>query len=382
MSQFIFDEYNNARKDLTVPFANDNMFLRAKDRNVKFPKGLSVGKITAGVVTSSDACQRAGLPFAPSESLVQLNGIRKPGINNIGLLWAVEDDLVQSNERPTPMKTNTELQMELDTYDDGVRKAQPVPRDPNWKQKEAYASWATNVQRANILGQNPDHKKEAEQIAADAMKKFLGMRLVSPSPKGIPKIFLPPIEEVKSPVDEYAYLIGQGLTPTQILKKLRGNKVSPPIKTPPAKEITNHVEILDNIFKVSKNPKDILKKLREIKGPISEFVLEIKEDNDIPDEIAVKVIEKQLSSALKVKPVITPPHIDEIVMHLGELDDIFNSVNEDSEKIKKLKKVKGPIGAFVKQIAKNNKIDDKVALTKLRELLKTPRIKKIRQKAI
>lgn len=174
MSLYIFSEFNEATGNLTVPFSNQNSNLRQTSTfsrlTGRYPKGLSILKTTPGVVKSSSVSAPDGLPFARNAPLKILSKeIPTPSVNSVGLVWAVPNDLVISESVNERLKTNTELNMELNTYPDGVRK-NPATYDPEALRKQNYADFVANIERATILGQsdNPIWRDEARVLAQSA----------------------------------------------------------------------------------------------------------------------------------------------------------------------------------------------------------------------
>lgn len=174
MSQSIFYEFNKANNDLTMPFANRNIELRQTDTYSRmtgsYPEALK-NKDTLGLLKSSSTHLPDGLPFISSQNLLISDNLRKPNVNNVGLMWAIPNDLVTSYAVNEPLKSQTERMMEMNKYPDGTPK-NPLTFDPEAIKRQYYADFVANVQRATLLAQDDRWAEEAEALIKSAWEEL------------------------------------------------------------------------------------------------------------------------------------------------------------------------------------------------------------------
>ena len=173
MSQSLFKEYITSKKDLTIPFAGYNINLKGNDtyshRTGLFPKGLDVlNKEKYGVIQSSDRTLRDGLPYTRgADKKILSSEIRKPDVNNVAMVWLEPSTFAASRGGVDRLQSPTELLLSQNTFPDGTPK-QSLPTDPDEYNKKEYANFASALNRAQILGQNPRYADEARDIVNDA----------------------------------------------------------------------------------------------------------------------------------------------------------------------------------------------------------------------
>ena len=152
MSLYIFDTTTdvNGIYKLEIPFAKNNIEVNPGPYYPKyFPKNLDIHVVSAGKIDSSNTRSREGLPLIRNgDKLVISDALRTPDKHNVGLTFGDIDFMnYPIRER---MLTNTELQMQMDTFTDGVRK-NILTMDPDELIDQALANFRGEIERAAVL---------------------------------------------------------------------------------------------------------------------------------------------------------------------------------------------------------------------------------------
>ena len=165
MAHQIFNT-TNTLNTIVIPNPSDNITLSGRGAGYpdQYPSGLNIMEVTSGTIKQTTRGLPDRLPLNRESDMMVTT-------NEFAGLMEKHRDIYWKDPNPVPkptayhLPTNTELLMEMNTYDDGVRKHQ-VPEDQQHRRRVVLHTYKDMLERSESVRHSNPHY--AEQLAMEA----------------------------------------------------------------------------------------------------------------------------------------------------------------------------------------------------------------------